>query len=200
MNNQQAAPKPTRARVWAALRANKHRDLDVGLLADKAGAHVDAVLHHIQGLVKAGYVHVTTLPRKTGFDKKLYRLVKDTGVDAPMINNDGTVSDVGVKNANMWRTMRMLGRFNCAELEAHASTSEHPLKSNTVRKYVSHLHLAGYLEVDGTQQYAANGGKKPNHYRLVKNTGAKAPMVQKLQTVYDQNLNKIMWQEEAGNE
>ena len=37
-------PKPTRGRLWAALREYKHRDLDIGRLSDFAQSEPAAVL------------------------------------------------------------------------------------------------------------------------------------------------------------
>lgn len=195
------APKPTRARLWAALRDNKHRNLDIGRLSDWADSDPSAVLHHLRGLVKAGYVVVTKEARATGFNKHLYRLVNDTGVDAPMIGKDGKPLLVGIKNANMWRSMRILKVFSYVDIEAHASTREHPVAAGTVRDYIHMLYVAGYLDmVKKPENKGKHRGLTPAVYTLVKDTGAKAPMVQKLKTVYDQNLNKVMHQEEAGNE
>ena len=194
-------PKPTRSRLWAALRDNKHRALDIGRLSDWADSEPSAVLYHLQGLVKAGYVVKTTIPRATGFDKHLYRLANDVGVDAPMIGNDGKPLVVGIKNANMWRTMRMLKQFSYVDVEAHASTREHPIATGSVRDYIHMLYISGYLRmVKEPENKGKHRGRTPAVYVLVQDTGAKAPMVQKLKTVYDPNLHKVMYQEEAGNE
>lgn len=192
-------PKPTRARLWAALREHKGRVLSIGLLADKAGVHVDAARHHMQGLVKGGFVAETKGERKGATQPYGYQLIKDVGVDAPMVKQDGSLHEVGVKNANMWRTMRMLRRFTFRDVAAHASTSEHDIAAETARKYVLTLHHAGYLnEVSGVKRLGKT--VQPTVFMLSNDTGPKPPMIQKLKTVYDQNLNKVMWMEEAGNE
>lgn len=193
-------PRPTRARLWMTLREHKQKALSLDVLSDKAGVVPDTALHHLQGLVKAGYVAVTKVSPKKGFSKNMYQLIKDTGVDAPLIKNDGSESVVGVKNANMWRTMRMLKTFTYVDIEAHASTTAHEISVATVRQYIKALHKAGYLAcVRMSERKLRNGGQTPSVYQLVKDTGAKAPMVQKLKTVYDQNLNRVMYQDEAGN-
>ena len=194
-----ATPRPTKARLWAALRKNKHRALKIGMLADLAGVHVDAAKHHIHGLVAAGYVEAVAGEKSGCVQVFTYQLVNDVGVDAPLVGYDGQLLDTGVKNANMWRTMRMLARFDFHELAAHASTTEHEVAVGNAKKYVSMLFQAGYLTIVKPAEKLGRANK-PAVYSLTKNTGPKPPMIQKLKTVYDQNLNEVVWQEEAGNE
>lgn len=198
---QNEAPKPTKARLWAALRQYKARELDIKLLSDYARVDPEAARHHLDGWVNAGVVERTE-GKKVGASRQyLYRLVKDMGVDAPLVNPDGSPLVLGVKNANMWRTMRMLKTFDFRTVEAHASTSTQPIILETVRTYVRALQQAGYLTVvKPAQGKGKNATRTPAVYFLAKDTGPKPPMIQKLKTVYDQNLNKVMWMEEAGNE
>ena len=75
---------------------------------------------------------------------------------------------------------------------AMASTDAVPVSARDAADYVKHLLHAGYLTIlkaskPGTQAI----------YRLTNNTGPRPPMVQRLKTVFDQNLGKIMWHEEV---
>lgn len=198
---QNETPKPTKARLWAALRKHKARVLDINLLSDYANVDPEAARFHLDGWINAGIVERTE-GKKVGASRQyLYQLLRDMGVDAPLVKADGSPLELGIKNANMWRTMRMLKTFDFRAVEAHASTSAQPVTLETVRTYVRALQQAGYLTlVKPAQGKGKNATRKPAVYFLAKDTGPKAPMIQKLRTVFDQNLNKIMWQEEAGNE
>ena len=193
---------PIRERIWAALRANKDRDLSLDELDRIVALPMgEGALDFLRGLTRAGYLRVRKAPGKRCIPKNMYRLINDTGVDVPMIKKNGEPSGVGYKTTNIWRTMRILKRFNYIELTAHASTHKTPLVSSYVRQYMVALHCAGYLKiVKEPENKGKNRGLTPAVYVLVKDTGAKAPMVQKLKTVYDPNLHKVMYQEEPGNE
>jgi hypothetical protein len=184
---------PAITRIWAVLRGHKTTGLVLRELATLSGAAPELVAHHLRRLINGGFVTASSVK------PRVYQLVNDIGVDAPRLKRDGTVSTMGKEQANMWRTMRMLSSFDYRQLAAHASTSTVSVPDATARAYIRFLKHGGYLT---TITPAKPGPKaaRPAVYVLSRNTGPKAPMVQQLSTVFDQNLNEIMWQEEAGNE
>ena len=195
--------RPMRERLWVALRENRHRWLDLKMLGDKASVwDYEHARPYVEGWVKAGIVesridpeYQNQAPRK----RRQYKLVRDMGVDAPRVTSTGRPIAWGVRQANMWRTMRMLKRFDYHEVAAHASTREHDIAVLTAKEYVNKLARAGYLREIAAPVAHRKGGK-PTVWFLAKDTGPRAPVVERLDTVYDPNLNKVMWQMEAGNE
>lgn len=67
----------------------------------------------------------------------------------------------------MWASMRVLGSFTAKTL---VTVTEEPIRS--VRRYMQRLATAGYLRQTGTQ---ISGKHKEGIWRLVRNTGPKAP-------------------------
>ncbi len=84
--------------------------------------------------------------------------------------------------------MRMLRDFSYLDLVAAASTEETPLAMWTVKTYVIALCHAGYLRRVDKGRYA---------FIAARFTGPRAPMIQRLKTVFDPNLQRIVWQQEA---
>jgi len=81
----------------------------------------------------------------------------------------------------LWRAIRMAKVCTVADLTATVGA-----KANTVESYLNHLVCAGYLTRTGGQ------------YRLVRQHGPLAPMVQRVKQVYDPNLKAVVWPKELG--
>ena len=121
----------------------------------------------------------------------VYELVKDAGIEAPRVRRDGSVCTQGAAREQMWRSMKMLGRFTYQDLAIHASTDEVRVKPATAKTYVRHLLRTGYLAVI----IPAVPGQRPAVYRLCRNSGPLAPMIQRTDWVWDPNLRRVMGQE-----
>lgn len=199
-----AGRKPAgRQAIWEAIRAQRDGFSAVSL-SDATDIHRDTVKSYLTGLEAAGYIErignelpksgIVGVQAKTQFAKVIFRLVKDVGIDAPRVTRDGKPVIQGAGRDQMWRTLRMLaGDFTFRDLAIAASTEEVPVSEVDANDYVKHLAGAGYLIL------AQKGGpNRPARYRFnrAKNTGPKAPMVQRLKTVFDPNLGKVVWQEE----
>lgn len=116
-----------------------------------------------------------------------YELVKDLGVEAPRLKDDGTpLPPTGQQN--MWLALKIVGAVTPAELAAYASTLETAVTEPTAETYLRHLHAAGYLVI------SLRGGMAL--YRLIKDTGGFAPMIQRTKVVFDPNLQRVMWHED----
>lgn len=192
-----------RQSMWEAMR--KLRSFTVSALALESGREREAVRTYVESLAKAGYLDITgTEAAPTGgFIQKtnprnrpanVYSLVRDIGIEAPRVKRDGTPCIQGRAREQMWRTMRNLGDFTPRDLALMASTTESAVSEIDAADYVKHLAPAGYLVV--TRKATP---KKQAQYRFVaaRWTGPKAPMIQRLKTVFDANLGKIVWNEEV---
>jgi hypothetical protein len=80
----------------------------------------------------------------------------------------------------MWKAMRALGAFTIPEL---VTISEVP--DGNARNYIFALRKAGYIRREHKQK---NGTRQGNYYtyRLIKNTGPKAPTMRVV--IHDPNL------------
>ena len=203
-------PLESREAVWQAIRR-----LTAFTIADLFGElNVDknTIGLYVRSLVKAGYLQrmqrrgqaldFDTGPRESvsksrpdpmtpekednGTFRTLYRyeLVKDS-LEAPRVRSDGSFVTQGRGRQNMWRSMQILKRFTLSDLVAGSSTEEHPISWAEAEHYTAYLARAGYLKKAGRGMTSS--------YLLVRNTGPKAPMIQRIRQVWDQNLKKVVW-------
>ena len=120
-----------RERAWAAIRAQRKpewtaQDILIGTeQQDIPGVDPASLKTYLLSLTAAGIIAVTRRIQ-TGAQGviKWYRLVRDEGVDAPRVRRDGSRVTKGIKQEQMWRTLRILNTdVNAIELAAHASSS-----------------------------------------------------------------------------
>ncbi|AUZ85811.1 hypothetical protein [Methylophaga nitratireducenticrescens] len=143
---------------------------------------------YVKRLEKAGYVE--RLEREQGVHSRIkWLLIKDTGLNAPRLDKQGNAVPES-KRDQLWRAIKILNVFDAHSLVA--STDEScGITLIDAKDYIYHLHKAGYLQCVAP---ASNNGTSAK-YRLLSgmNTGPKAPMVQRVKHVFDQNLNKVVW-------
>ena len=105
-----------------------------------------------------------------------------------MARTDGACTRVWnrqpVARDRVWQSMRILRSFTQPDLVATADIS-----TSNVKKYVSGLLKSGYLKV----QHERDSGRKGGHavYRIVRDTGPKAPRLQSDGNTYDPNEHKV---------
>lgn len=174
----------SREAIWRTIRQLK--TFTVPQLHGETTLKIESVREYCQGLAAAGYIAKTDTPGKA----ITWQLVKDCGVDAPRVRKDGTPVTQGRKRLQMWRTMKVLGQFTVRDLAVHASLEDSVIKEDDAADYLKHLCSAGYLAK------SKNGG-----YRFMPsyNTGPKAPMIQRVQQVWDPNLKKVVWTNDGGD-
>ncbi len=177
--------KPPRQRIWEAIRAQRE-----GFTKDSLGAatriHPDTVHTYLTSLVASGHLRAVDA---------CFILEKDVGVEAPRVTKEGQPVTMGRVREQMWRTMKMIkGDFTFRDLAVAASTEEFPVRDTDASDYVKHLSKAGYLRVTRPGR-----PRVPALYRFnpSKNTGPRPPMVQRMKTVYDPNLGRIVWHPEV---
>lgn len=181
----------SREAMWAEIR--KMGTFTVRDLYERTTLTLENVRDYVTGLTKGGFLSsdkdteqeliVGCSPRKA----VTFTLVRNVGIDAPRVRKDGTTVVQGQGVANMWRTMRILGTFSARELAFSASTETCVVSVGTAQTYAIHLCHAGYLlKVKGAYRF-----------RPTMHTGPKPPMIQRVKRVWDPNLKKVMWSEEA---
>lgn len=186
--------------IWAAVRklgSFTRDDLCVELgkeFGNRVNEHT--VKSYLQRLTRAGRLSVKEESIGNGTARiHHYTLIKDTGVVAPRLNDAGQPTRLGTRQAAIWRTIRILKRFTWSEIVTAGSTDEVPLNPISVQEYISHLVAAGYL-ICSRHGCRQNG---PAEYRLLpdRNTGPKPPKVSHTRTVYDQNLDQVVYTQPA---
>jgi hypothetical protein len=191
-----------RQAVWEVIR--QLREFSLNDLWHHTMQERDTIRTYLTALRRGGYVEeagvrpasngIVGSKHKNAIPMKVFRLVRDIGVEAPRLKRDGTPCEQGLAQEAMWRTMKRLGDFTFRDLAVMSRTEEVPVTESAAKDYVKHLAAAGYLVAtrEGNAHRLAS-------YRFVKsrNTGPRAPMIQRLKTVFDANLCEIVWQEEV---
>lgn len=181
--------------MWEAMR--KRQNFSTSDIEDTTRIKETTIRTYLEGLEKAGFIERTG-SIKVGYYPKSFRaiqwaLINDVGVDAPRVTREGKIVTQGTAQQNMWRTMKMSGEFNYIELAAIAGTDAHPVKPSAARDYIKHLYRVGYLTMTQKEK-KGNRNTTPARYRFIKarNTGGKAPMVQRIKQVFDPNLGQVV--------
>lgn len=191
-----------REAVWAEMRRRKRFTMND--LAVATGIAYGTIRTYVIGLERAGYV--AREPEKDARRKKSityvsnqflsrrYKLVRDTGVEAPRVRRDGEVVTQGLSREAMWRTMRILREFSWRDLASMASTDDVSVHPEDARKYCQALRLAGYLITT-----SPGGPGKQERFRFVASrySGPRAPMLQRVRQVFDPNLKRVVWPREV---
>lgn len=186
-----ATPKPTpREKTWAAIR--ELRTFTVPDIEHRTRVAEKVIRRYVRCLHAGGYIEIQKEQeqgRHGKFAATTWRLIKDTGIEAPRLRPNGEEHTDGRGVEQIWRTIRILGRFTPTDVLIQGSTEECQLKRRHVNEYLSTLHKAGYLLC----LESARG--KCTHYRLVagKHTGPKPPEIRFRRALYDPNLGKTVW-------
>lgn len=148
--------------------------------------HKPTVSDYIHRLVRGGFAAVATerLTKHTS-PEKCYRLIKRPAM-APSLRRDGTMSPLPAQQ-RMWNAIRSLKRFSREDL-AFAATVGAPLPANTVKRYCTHLAVAGYLIAEGERNY---------RLKRSMDTGPQAPKILRLHVVWDANRAEVVGSAEA---
>lgn len=154
-----------------------HKLLVKTLQRAKTSSNIAEVLGVTRKLVNNWLAKDLIIPKKV----KEYTPLLENYLEQPFISGYNPC-----KRQRMWQSMRLLGNFKTNTIASVAETT-----ANHARQYISGLTKAGYIILAGKQSYT-------HIWRLVKNTGPKAPEVSRLKDlVYDPNLNKEVWRKEA---
>lgn len=190
--------KGSRQRAWEVIR--KHAgDFTCYQISRKAKVDDGTLYTYLQCLERGGFLEGAMPAGAPIGTQKSWRLIRDNGVEAPRLDRNGNLVTQGLGTEAMWRSMRIIGEFNGNELAAHASTSGVEVKPESAKSYIRFLKLAGYIvTVVEARSKGIGKGAVQARYRLApgKYTGPRPPMIQRTKSVYDPNIDKVVWQEE----
>lgn len=176
--------RDNRQRIWETLR-NQPQGISIYTISRLTSIPDETVKTYVDSLRKGGY-----LERGEGVGtQKIYRLMLDTGVEAPRLKLDGSPSKVGQGTEAMWRTLNMLKDIDATELAAHASHATNTCIS-TAKNFLKWLNWAGYLDVT----MPAQPGRQAR-YRLAYGmyTGPLPPVIQRSGQLFDPNLGTVVY-------
>lgn len=182
------AGKDSRQAVWDVLRAEHERGnawMTSSVIATRAEVNRKTAADYL-GCLVAGALAERKDDEALGC--AAWRLIKDGGHHAPRLRRDGSAVTQGAGVTNIWRSMRMLGTFSVVDLVLHSSTPSTQVKDGAVQSYCSMLLTTGYLCV--RQKSDPVKGRRAI-YSLVRNTGPKPPMIQRVKQVYDPNTGEV---------
>lgn len=180
--------KDNRQRIWDALRQYPS-GISCYTISRRTSITDETVKTYINCLRKAGF-----LERCGGIGElATFQLIKDTGVEAPRLREDGTPSVQGRGTEAMWRTLHILDSVNASELATNASAAS-ATSLATAKNYLKWLNWAGYLEIVSPSQPGRQA-----RYRLARGmyTGPHSPVIQRNGQLYDPNLSQVMFVQEA---
>lgn len=178
--------RDNRQTIWDALRKSDGAWMTLSDLSEAVGVHRRTAMDYLTCLTAGGLIESR---RPDGGAAALEaRLLRDVGYHAPRLRKDGSAVTQGAGVTNMWRTMRMLGTFGAVEVSLHSTTPTVTVPVETAQSYCSMLLATGYLRVV-TKADPVKGRKAV--YRLIRDDGPKAPMIQRVKQVYDPNTRKV---------
>lgn len=183
--------------IWAGVRTLKVfsiKDLVCWVLSNqKSNISDHTVKSYVTRLLRGNYLSIDSVDELNGSGKKFnYKLIHDCGVEAPRLCKDGSPSKQGLGREHMWRTIKIIKEFDFHELAIIASTEQVIIKPNEAKAYLLALSRAGYVQVKSQK----SGSAARYRFNTLKNTGPKPPKVQRSKAVFDQNLNKVVWEAE----
>ncbi|WP_339863247.1 hypothetical protein [Paremcibacter congregatus] len=172
-----------RDRIWKWLRGHK-KSFTAGDILRDLDIRNTLSLPYLNGLVRAGHITLEYQATKPG-EPCVFKFLKGP-MATPRVRQDGSPVKHGAGQDNMWRTMQMLTKFTAQDLAVTSSTEDVAVSVSTAKAYIVMLVRAKYLR---------KVGEKPSAWCLVpsKNTGYQAPMVQRVKSVFDPNLGKVVW-------
>jgi hypothetical protein len=156
------------------------------MIYDRTNVGSDDVRDFVRRLVKGGFAErVGTVPNRQGNSGSpctAYQLLKRP-LMAPRLDRSG--KELGEpQRETLWRAMKMVKTFDAKELSELTETVPHQF----AYQYLLALYRAGIVApIDGTTRL------RSRRFRLVKNLGARAPVVTKVdQLVFDPNSGTVV--------
>lgn len=183
--------------VWDEIR--KQREFTVRSLwlaiEKRRGGNMRTIKGYVFRLQLAGYVAVRRTEKIENANRvHTYGLERDNGIEAPRLTKTGAESRP-MQIEHIWRSIRILGEFSHRDIAVSASTEELIVSERQARRYLRSLAEAGYIvETNPGRRHVSVA-----RYRFLpaKYTGPKPPLLSRdRDAVFDQNLNKIVWQRE----
>ncbi len=179
-----------RDRIWVAIRTLGEFQVDD--IKKKSGVQHRPVVDYVTGLTLAGYL--------TQYADGNFKLVRDVGPEAPVLNHRGQSPAGYCVREALWRTMKLLKEFTRLDLAVNASTEQCRVTESDARTYLRALVAAGYVAALARDAEGRPPGGRLLRYRFLnsRNTGPRPPLLQQVLQVVDLNEGKVVWQ--AGGE
>lgn len=177
--------------IWFHILEFKDAEFTIKDINLQTSIHESTVRDYLKRLIRAGYVQKLEGNKgsRGGNLKNIYIVIKPV-LTAPRLTRNGTPAKSATGRDNMWRTMKMIGRFTKHDLAIYSSTDQCQVKVSTAGDYIKHMSKAGYIV-----EVSKKKGNVASQYVFLqsKNTGPKAPMIQRVKNVYDPNIKEIVW-------
>ncbi len=152
----------------------------------------DTVRDYVMKLLRGGYIERCGEAKGQGNSPAFVYRVSRPSRDAPRLRRDGTVLPETVQET-LWRTIKMMRRFDIKTLTTNAVTAQRTIPVMTVKRYVGHLAACGVLKV-----VKPGGGRgKEAEYLLIRNLGGAAPRILRTHLVFDPNSNSVIGQSDV---
>lgn len=155
-------------------------------VVDIAGVgHRKTIENYLAFLLAEKVVRVAGSEQRGATTTHRYRILNQ-GDAPPMRRGD---SSLGQRQQALWTAMRSLSQFRASVLAEAASTDTCVIARETASGYVADLLRAGYLAIAGS----APERKQTPIYRLVRNSGPRAPIVMRPERAcFDLNLMRVV--------
>lgn len=168
-----------RAHLWAI--ARHHAEFTAHELSAASGRTVRYVKDALREWIRGGFVERAG---RRG-NKALYRLAR-TEAD-PNRALRCAIPHAGPED-RMWFAMRKCGdAFSARDVAMWSNSAEVPVSVEQAQRYCRVLLATGYLRCT----VPADGRGNPALYRLVRNTGPRAPLERRVRAVLDPNRNTV---------
>ncbi|PZO81636.1 MAG: hypothetical protein DI629_03605 [Mesorhizobium amorphae] len=145
-----------------------------------------ALKRFVKNLVANGFAEIAGEEPVRGLPGRQKFSLLRRPVQAPRFGLDGRPLEE-TKIETLWRTMKFAKAFTSADLASLASTEARPIPLGYVKQYVTLLLQAKVLVVA-----APHRSNQAAIYRLVRNLGARAPMVLEARVLFDPNANAVL--------
>lgn len=172
-------------RIMTGLQAH-YGEFTSRIVVDIAGVgHRKTIENYLAFLLAEKVVRVLGSDQRGATATHRYCII-NPGEAPPMRRGD---SGLGQCQQALWMAMRSLGQFRASELAEAASTDTLVVARVTSSGYIADLLRAGYLAIIGN----APERKQTLVYRLVRNTGPRAPIVMRAEKAcFDLNVMRVV--------
>lgn len=166
----------TMASVWACI-AKTEDGITSREVMEETGV-AEATLHHIlTRWVRDGYLET----RDERARNRVFRVTRGK-----------PRRPYGPKEYRLWQAARGLKTFSATDLAAHASVEDAPVTREEAHAYCRMLLSVGYVRV----RQKARAGVRPARYKLVRDTGPRAPLKRRVTVFIDPNTDERILPEE----
>lgn len=163
--------------IWNAIMAKKGEAFSVKEIAKVVKSPMRSAYNYVKLLRDNGFVE----PAGVGLYKQSIKQL-----ETPKFKRDGSLAGEDTRQI-LWRTMIMLKDFSIEHLVRSAEVDGIDIKEDYARIYSDDLANVGIL-------LKIKRGRIPS-YKLIRNLGGKAPIVQRIKAVYDPNSKRTFFGE-----